>query len=467
VENESREVVNTTMDPETWPRATVVVVNYNGQQHLEECFRSLQELNYPAGQLELMLVDNASSDNSVTWVRSHFPRVVIVENQENYGFGKGNNIGAERATGELVAFLNSDMRVASHWLVELVRPLQMNPDAVCVGSRILTWDGRQVDFGGSAINFYGFGYQLDWGKPVPAGDPQQQASAESQAILAACGGAMLVRRREFLAAGGFDEDFFSFYEDTDLGWRFWVLGYRVLFAPRSVTYHKHHGSWGKEPGERIRVLVERNSFFSLLKNYDDEHLQQVLPAALLLLLERAYLSSGVSPASYRIGPTVTRSAPAPLSPTRAESNIPTPRTGRQWLADYWQATIERIRHGQFDTIYPAIRNAATLHVTPVLQRAYHWLLRRLPGGQSTQFVPRQTLSYLIAADDIIALYPKMLEKRRVVQAQRRRSDADIFSLFRMPLEISYFSNDYRNAQRQLEHVFEVEAMFAQQMDVTP
>ncbi|HXV97794.1 MAG TPA: glycosyltransferase family 2 protein, partial [Anaerolineae bacterium] len=230
-----------------WPKlpfVSVIVLNYNTCEHLETCFRSLQQLIYPTDKLELILVDNASTDQSVAYVQTHFASVKLIVNDKNYGFSQGNNIGAAKAAGELIAFLNPDMRVDPRWLIELVKLLLEDTEVAAIGSKILNWDGQQIDFAGGAANFYGYGYQTGRG---------QEASADFDQVmptLFACGGAMVIRRQLFLEVGGFDEDFFAYYEDLDLGWRLWVLGYKVFLAPASITYHHHHGAWKKVADEK-------------------------------------------------------------------------------------------------------------------------------------------------------------------------------------------------------------------------
>ncbi|MFQ5578631.1 MAG: glycosyltransferase family 2 protein, partial [Anaerolineae bacterium] len=277
------------------PSVTVIVLNYNTRRHLQTCFESLQQTDYPPGKLQLMLVDNASHDDSLAFMAANFPDVTVVKNSRNLGFAGGNNAGARAARGELVAFLNPDMRVDPGWLAPLVSAVQGRPEVACAAAKILTWDGKHIDFGGSAMNLFGFGYQVGWGDPAPA-------HAEPREILAPCGGAMLIDRQVFLQAGGFDEDYFAYYEDTDLGWRLWVLGHKVMYVPQAVVYHIHHGAWGKEADEKRRVLYERNALYSIIKNYEDASLQKILPAALLLFIRRARLASDLNLAHFRTEP---------------------------------------------------------------------------------------------------------------------------------------------------------------------
>ncbi len=269
-----------------WPTVTVIVLNYNGQRHLDDCLGSLLALDYPSAQLEILLVDNGSDDDSVAWVAKHYPSVHIHRNAANLGFAAGNNAGGAVATGTWLAFLNNDTRVDRAWLRELVGSVlaDADRDVVCTGAKMLDWAGDRLDFVGGVMNFHAFGYQLSYGLPLAAEPEEYRVKRD---LLFACGGAMLIRTDVFRAVAGFDGDFFAFFEDVDLGWRLWVLGYRVTFTPTAITYHKGHGTAGSIPHHRLMVLFERNALFALYKNYSDEWLARILPAALLLMAERA------------------------------------------------------------------------------------------------------------------------------------------------------------------------------------
>jgi GT2 family glycosyltransferase len=256
------------------PNVSVVVLNYNGRKHLEPCFRSLQRLDYPEEALELILVDNASSDGSVELTRTRFPDVRVVTNEENLGFAAGNNVGAVAATGDYVVFLNNDMTVEPGFLRGLVDVL--GDRRVCAGAKILDWSGSRVDFAGAAAHFAGYAYQEGFRKPAHRYADQKPAPS-----LFACGGAMLIERKVFLEVGGFDEDYFIYYEDLDLGWRLWVLGYEVWYAPEAVVHHRHHGTMDGFADARKRVLYTRNALASAFKNYGDENVGGVFSAALL------------------------------------------------------------------------------------------------------------------------------------------------------------------------------------------
>ena len=261
---------------EEWPSVTIIVINYNGLKHLKPCFSSLSQLDYPSEKLALMLVDNASTDGSLAYLRQHFPRVQIVLNEKNFGFSGGNNRGVLTAQSKYIVFLNTDMRVDPHFLSALVSAVRSDPDIVCAGAKILNWDGSLIDFGGSAADFSGHAYQLGWGE-----SPKEHQFDQIQPILFPCAGAMIIDRQVFLDIGGFDENYFLFYEDLDLGWRLWLLGYKVVFAPEAIVYHRFHGSVSSVPEIRKWVLYKRNALYTILKNYSDENLDKVLSVILL------------------------------------------------------------------------------------------------------------------------------------------------------------------------------------------
>jgi GT2 family glycosyltransferase len=422
------------------PFVTVVVLNYNGLEHLEPCFRSLVSLDYPADRVELMLVDNGSSDSSVTWMQEHFPTVRVVETGRNLGFASGNNAGAGAARGEIVVFLNNDMRAAPDWLAELVAPFQDAPDVACVGSRILNWDGTRIDYAGGGMNFCGYGYQLDHGRRAT------DEFGEARPQLYVCGGAMAVRRDLFLQWDGFDKDYFALYEDTDLGWRLWVLGYRVLLAPRSVVYHRGHSTVGRLSSEKRRLLYERNALLSIIKNYERKNLDRILPAALLLLLQRVWLTSGVEGEHLRIGGSV------PVRPLSLPADDA--YTTRHYLRRAWETLRAEGLIGLWETARKELWwRTGGLPLGGLSRR------RARPSASGQVAMTRESLAHLVAANDVMALLPRAMEKRARIQAARRRPDKEIFPLFRQPLGLSLFTPEFKRAQASVVAALGLDELF--------
>ncbi|MGH8929801.1 MAG: glycosyltransferase [Egibacteraceae bacterium] len=265
--------------PRRWPKVSVVVVNLNGKAYLERCLASLRGLDYPQDRLEVILIDNASTDGSVEYVKEQWSRVRLVRNRHNTGFSPAVNQGAKLAKGDYLALINNDAEADARWLREAVVVLEMHDRVACVGSKILGEDRRSIDYAGGQMAFYGHGYarnhsQADDERPI------------HRPTLFASGGAMVVRAELFRATGGFDPDYFAFFEDVDFGWRLWLLGHEVVYVPSSRVYHRHHGTIERFGYARERYLLERNALMTVFKNYGDETLASVLPATLILALSR-------------------------------------------------------------------------------------------------------------------------------------------------------------------------------------
>lgn len=268
----------------TFPEISVSIVNLNGEKYLKGCLDSLKELNYPQDKLEVILIDNNSTDKSLDLVKSGYPYVKIIKNSKNMGFAYANNQAAKAAGGEYIAFLNNDTRVDKNWLIELLKPIYKDKEIVASGSKVLSIDGKKIDFVGGMINFEGKGFQIDYDLPI-----EKDHYDDYRYLPFVNGGAMLANREVFLDAGGFDEDFFAYYEDVDFGWRLWVLGYRVVFAPGSIVYHHHHGTSKAFSEDRLRFLKERNSLYSVFKNYDEDNLARVLSGSLANIFSRIFV----------------------------------------------------------------------------------------------------------------------------------------------------------------------------------
>ena len=264
-----------------------IIVNYNGKHHLKECFSTLNKLNYPKDKIEYIMVDNGSKDGSVQFVKSKFKNVKIIQNKSNEGFAKPNNDAAKIAKGDYIALINNDMKIDANWLNDMVETLDScNDDSyVCVGSKILNWDGSKLDFAGGSINFYGHGYQYDFGIEI---DEANKRYNEDKDILFACGGAMLIDRNIYLEIGGLDEDYFAYFEDVDLGWRLWVLGYKVRFCSKAICYHKHNSTSKKMNRNKVMRMFERNSLFTIYKNYEEKRVYEILTGALLMKNYKQY-----------------------------------------------------------------------------------------------------------------------------------------------------------------------------------
>lgn len=236
---------------------SIIIVNYNGSQVLPDCLDSVFKQTYQ--NYEVVLVDNASADDSISWTRQQFPRVKLVLNKTNLGFAQACNQGVSKATGKYLAFLNYDTVVDKDWLTYLVEAAQESSDIGACMPKLLLYDKKQslINSAGGMIHYLGLGWAGSYGQ-VDNGRFNQKKE-----IAFASGAAMLVKKDVIAKIGAFDEDFYMYCEDTDLSWRMRLAGYRVLFVPKSLVWHKYNFSKGK----RKYYLIERNRLSMFLTNY--------------------------------------------------------------------------------------------------------------------------------------------------------------------------------------------------------
>jgi hypothetical protein len=250
----------------SWPLVSVIVLNYNGQKNLgkllENCLMSVFDTNYP--NFEVLFVDNASTDGSVEFVKKRFgqnPRLRIIQNERNLGFTEGNNVGIRNAKGEYIALLNSDAKADPEWLKELVKAIHP-PEIGAVQSKLLQMSSPDViDCAGGLIDYYG--YHLERGRGEKSGK-----YTETSEIFYAKGAGILIKREVLAKTGLLDPEIFMYFDETDLCWRIWLSGYKVLFAPKSIVYHASGSTASKLQQKTRSYYYTRNHILVLLKNYD-------------------------------------------------------------------------------------------------------------------------------------------------------------------------------------------------------
>lgn len=255
------------------PLISVVIPNWNGAQHLPTCLDSLRRQTYP--HVEIIVVDNNSHDDSLALLEREYPEVRAIALKENRGYAGGVNVGFGEAQGEILVVLNNDTEADPRWLEELWVGLKRHPEAGSATSKILLFDEREV------FNSAGDLYGVD-GVPINRGvwEQDQGQYDEEEKVFSPCGGACAVRRSmlEELASKGqdqpFDEDFFAYCEDVDLGWRAQLAGHQCLYVPTAVIYHRLSATGG---GKIASYYTGRNFIYVLVKNYPTSLLRKHWP----------------------------------------------------------------------------------------------------------------------------------------------------------------------------------------------
>ena len=205
------------------PKVSIIIVNYNGKELLQKCLDSLLKVNYD--NFEIILVDNNSTDGTVEFITKNYPSLIIIKLDSNKGFAEPNNVAAKISKGKYLLFLNNDTVVTPNFIFEMVKVMETDKKIAICQSLLLKPDGS-VDSSGDFIDHLGVVYN------------SKTEIDEIREVSSARGASMLVRSDIFEKLDGFDQKFFVTFEDVDLCWRSWILGYRVLIIPTSIVYHE-------------------------------------------------------------------------------------------------------------------------------------------------------------------------------------------------------------------------------------
>lgn len=259
------------------PLISIVIPNHNGSRYLEDCLKSLCAQTYE--RMEIVMVDNNSDDESVALARAVAPEAIVLLENRNLGFAGGVNAGIKSSRGDWIAVLNNDTEAAPEWLSECVRAIQNHPDASFLACRILNFSDRdRIYSAGDCFLRAGIGYRRGQERKDHK-DFQQECE-----IFSASGCAGLYRRKVLDSANGFDERFFAYLEDVDLGLRLQAKGCRGYYVPAARVYHHGAGTSGGEFSPLAVRLRTRNSLLLLLKSLPGPIFLRCLPMIVLAQL---------------------------------------------------------------------------------------------------------------------------------------------------------------------------------------
>lgn len=240
----------------TLPICSLIIVNYNGLRHTKDCLKSLQKLAYPESQLDLIVIDNCSQDDSVTSLRELFPKVRIFVNSAN-NFAKALNLGIREAKGEYIAFLNNDATLDSRWLEILVKILETNNKVGATSGKLLFKDGRINSAGIQQLpNYY-------W-QDVGFGEKDSGQYDTEREVEGLCWAAVLFRRECLEDVGPIDEDFVMYFEDVEFAKRCHKRGWKMLYTPAAIAHHEYRGS--SKGSKLTEYFCNRNRFLYLAKH---------------------------------------------------------------------------------------------------------------------------------------------------------------------------------------------------------
>ena len=257
-------------------RVSVILVTWNGRPLLERFLPSVLSTEYP--DVEVLVADNASTDDTVAWLGATHPEVRVVSHPENWLFARGNNAAVAHAKGDILVFLNNDVEVHPGWLGPLVESLSRQGVGACQ-PKLLQWaDRTRFEYAGASGGFLDrYGFPFTRGRLFESMEIDHGQYDDARDVFWATGAAFAIRRDVFLDAGGFDEAFGMHMEEIDLCWRLQRQGWRIRVEPTSEVYHLGGASL-PSGSPRKTFLNFRNNLAMLAKNLPDAHLAPVLRA---------------------------------------------------------------------------------------------------------------------------------------------------------------------------------------------
>jgi len=258
---------------------SVIIVNYNGQALLESCLKSLVSSSL-ISEMEIVLVDNASNDNSVEWVKKHFPAVKVVVNKKNLGYSAANNVGINVSTGKYILLLNNDTELLADGLKAVCQKMEDHPDIGILGCKLVNPDQTLQlscrSFPGletALFSRYSILTQLFPHNPFSQKYLMNDFSHDQERNVDwVSGAAMLIRRELIDRIGNLDEDYHFYCEDVDYCFRAWKKGWKVIYCPECSFIHYVGKTSGSTLKRRLRAIAfHHHSMFTYYKKHYSRH----------------------------------------------------------------------------------------------------------------------------------------------------------------------------------------------------
>ena len=254
-------------------RVSMIVISFNGEDVIGDCLKSLTSLHSP--EFEILVIDNASKDETKREASRIAPSARVVPLTANKGYGGGANVGAQVANGEFLFFMNQDVRLSPSFVDSVLHKMKSDDRVGMCGGVILNWQGDRVVSAGQLLEKW-TGYALDYG----FGSTLLDIRMKNEDAFSVNGAVFAIRRDVFEKIGGFAEDLFMYFDETDLAWRTHIAGYRVVCCSDAIAFHRI--SPGRAHNPYSRFYIERNSLLSALWNYELQTLLVSLPISFVL-----------------------------------------------------------------------------------------------------------------------------------------------------------------------------------------
>jgi len=263
-------------------KTAIVILNWNGKKYLEKFLPSV--IKFSQGEdIAIVVADNGSTDNSVSFVQKSFPDVQLILFDKNYGFTGGYNKALEQVDSEYFVLLNSDVEVTENWIDQIIKMMDSDNLIAAAMPKIRSYEKQcSFEYAGASGGFIDkFGYPFCRGRIISIIEEDVGQYDTVEDVFWASGAAMFIRADLYKETGGLDNDFFAHMEEIDLCWRLKNMGYRIVVNPKSVVYHVGGGTLPNNSSKKI-FLNYRNNLLLLLKNLPKKNIIPIIFSRLML-----------------------------------------------------------------------------------------------------------------------------------------------------------------------------------------
>lgn len=280
----------------------VIIVNWNGKNLLKDCLGSLQ--NQTNKDFRIILVDNGSQDESVSFVKENYPEIEIIELSENTGFAKANNVGIKKALEDenirYILALNNDTKLEADFIQKIIECAKSHPGFGSIQPKVFNFDGTKIDCVGILVSFEMSAQNKGYG------DEDKGQFEKSEEIFGVSASAALYSREalEKIKLPGenyFDEDYFAYYEDVDLAWRIRLVGFKSYYCPKAKVFHIHSAT-GVKFSPFKKFYLHRNQYYNIIKNLPFGMMVKAIlfmPVRYLLVLHSMLMKKGTVAKTYQ------------------------------------------------------------------------------------------------------------------------------------------------------------------------
>ncbi|NQU53102.1 MAG: glycosyltransferase family 2 protein [Bacteroidetes bacterium] len=263
-------------------KTAIVILNWNGEKLFSKFLPSVIE-NSQRENIEIIVADNGSTDQSISFLKENFPSIKIIDLKENYGFAEGYNQALKQVEADYFVLLNSDVKVSKNWITPCIEQFEADEQIAAIQPKILSFNQPDsFEYAGAAGGFIDkFGYPFCRGRILNQVEKDNKQYNQSTQLFWATGASMFVRAKAFKKLGGLDGDFWAHMEEIDLCWRFKNSGFKIIYEPKSVVFHLGGGTLSYDSPQKV-YLNFRNNLYMLFKNLPKKQFKRIFIIRMIL-----------------------------------------------------------------------------------------------------------------------------------------------------------------------------------------